>query len=599
MLTQLNNPLHYNNVSDDPTTKLFENVSRWAQNWFKKKQISQEIFEWVTDRVPKPGVAYGNVKTHKEGNPLRLITSCCGSAIERLSGFTEFYLKPLAQMLPSFLKDTNHLLQKIGDINKSGPLPPDTILVSWDVVAMFPNIDNNLGISAVTKYLDRRAAKYPSTDCIVEAVEICLKSNNSQFGEQHFVQKHGTAMGPKNACSYADLAMGVIDEKAKTQGPVAPKYWWRYRDDIIDIWPHGLPKLMEFTDFINSLYPTIRFELIYSHSNLNVLDITMHLQDGFIVTDVYAKPTDSHLYLPPDSSHPAHCKTAIPYNVALRLRRNCSEQHFFTKRSLEYKHYLRSQNYNHKLIDRQFRKASNLTRSDILMPKVKTALKKYPLVLDFNPRLPDIPKVLKKHLHLISASPILTDIFPKGSIIPAFRRTKNLKELIAPSKLRDNSIPMSTVTPGFSKCNKKCDLCLNYTQNTLTFCSTATGFSYKIKQSICCSSRNAIYLITCNLCHIQYVGSTSTQFKVRFRNHKSSMRTNKKTCEVAIHFNQSPHSLSDFNFLPFELITDTIDIDKKLLTREAYWTAQLHTLQPQGLNKRNELHSKNRIRYGV
>ena len=96
MLTQLNNPLHYNNVSDDPTTKLFENVSRWAQNWFKKKQISQEIFEWVTDRVPKPGVAYGNVKTHKEGNPLRLITSCCGSAIERLSGFTEFYLKPLA-----------------------------------------------------------------------------------------------------------------------------------------------------------------------------------------------------------------------------------------------------------------------------------------------------------------------------------------------------------------------------------------------------------------------------------------------------------------------------------------------------------------------
>ena len=26
--------------------------------------------------------------------------------------------------------------------------------------------------------------------------------------------KHGTAMGPKNACSYADLAMGLIDEKA-------------------------------------------------------------------------------------------------------------------------------------------------------------------------------------------------------------------------------------------------------------------------------------------------------------------------------------------------------------------------------------------------
>ena len=27
-------------------------------------------------------------------------------------------------------------------------------------------------------------------------------SNNSQFGEGHFIQKHGTAMGPRNARSY-------------------------------------------------------------------------------------------------------------------------------------------------------------------------------------------------------------------------------------------------------------------------------------------------------------------------------------------------------------------------------------------------------------
>ena len=27
----------------------------------------------------------------------------------------------------------------------------------------------------------------------------------------NFLQKHGTAMDPKNACSYADIAMGEID----------------------------------------------------------------------------------------------------------------------------------------------------------------------------------------------------------------------------------------------------------------------------------------------------------------------------------------------------------------------------------------------------
>ena len=53
-------------------------------------------------------------------NPLRLITSCCGTAIENLSAFNEFHLQPLARKLPSFIKDTTDLLNKIGQ-NRSGP----------------------------------------------------------------------------------------------------------------------------------------------------------------------------------------------------------------------------------------------------------------------------------------------------------------------------------------------------------------------------------------------------------------------------------------------------------------------------------------------
>ena len=156
---------------------------------------------------PKAGVAFGNVKTHKNNNSLRVITSCCGTAIERLSAFTEFYLKRLAQKQPAFIKDTTHLINEIDKLNKKGPLPPDTLLVSWDVVAMFPNIDNNLGLTAVKKALDSRDNKFPSPECIVQAVEICLTCNNCQFGEMNFLQKHGTAMGPKNACNYADIAI--------------------------------------------------------------------------------------------------------------------------------------------------------------------------------------------------------------------------------------------------------------------------------------------------------------------------------------------------------------------------------------------------------
>jgi len=133
----------------------------------------------------------------------------------------------IAQNLPSFVKDTKHLLQKTEELNKSGPFPQDSLLVSWDVVAVFPNIDNNLGITAITDALNSRVDKFPSADCIVEAVQICLEHNNSQFQEENYLQIHGTAMGPQNATSYADLAMGIIDKRA-TSGEIRPNLWWRY-----------------------------------------------------------------------------------------------------------------------------------------------------------------------------------------------------------------------------------------------------------------------------------------------------------------------------------------------------------------------------------
>ena len=82
---------------------------------------------------------------------------------------------------------------------------------------MLPNIDNNFGIKAVEKALNSRDTNFPSTECVLEAVEICLNSNHSTFKDINYLQIHDTAMVPKNACSYADLAMGIVDHKATNQ----------------------------------------------------------------------------------------------------------------------------------------------------------------------------------------------------------------------------------------------------------------------------------------------------------------------------------------------------------------------------------------------
>ena len=75
------------------------------------------------------------------------------------------------------------------------------------------------------------------------------------------------------------------------------------------------------------------------------------------------------------------------------------------------------------------------------------------------------------------------------------------------------------------------------------------------RSSIFHSTGAVLFVTECYLfghlcqCNLQYVGSTSTEFKVRFRNHKSNMLKNKRTCELAIHFNDSEHEISQISFI--------------------------------------------------
>ena len=81
----------------------------------------------------------------------------------------------------------------------------------------------------------------------------------------------------------------------------------------------------------------------------------------------------------------------------------------------------------------------SIERSALLKKNVKPDKKVFPLVLDYNPILPDIQRVIQKHAHLLRSSPELLEIVPSKSILPAYRRTKNLKDILAPSKMCGNS----------------------------------------------------------------------------------------------------------------------------------------------------------------
>lgn len=53
------------------------------------------------------------------------------------------------------------------------------------------------------------------------------------------------AMCPKNVCSFADLTMGVIDNKAKFDGVINSILW--YRDNAFDLSTQGKEEIAQET----------------------------------------------------------------------------------------------------------------------------------------------------------------------------------------------------------------------------------------------------------------------------------------------------------------------------------------------------------------
>jgi len=95
--------------------------------------------------------------------------------------------------------------------------------------------------------------------------------------------------------------------------------------------------------------------------------------------------------------------------------------------------------------------------------------------------------------------------------------------------------------------------------------------------------------------HFHGVQSTFSQSQIGYA-HKQ------KIVGACSYFNCIKHEISELSIIVIEEITswgDTAHIDRLLLTREAYWTSQLCTLSPHGLNKRRKFRSKNRVRYNT
>ena len=117
-------------------------------------------------------------------------------------------------------------------------------------------------------------------------------------------------------------------------------------------------------------------------------------------------------------------------------------------------------------MDKQFQEVSKITRTEATAKRPKNnQVSKIKFLTTYNPGLPKIDGIIRKHLPLLHSDDSPQKLFPANIFSTIFKRNKNLKEILAPCKHPD---PKNSRQNSITSC-KKCDICKNYMVFDRTF----------------------------------------------------------------------------------------------------------------------------------
>ena len=105
------------------------------------------------------------IYNNNNNNNNRPVVSNSGFFTENISEFLDHHLQPLAKQVDSYIKDTNHLLQKLNGLDS---LPEDAILCTVDVVGFYPSIPHDEGLESIREALNSRGDQSVSTETLLE-----------------------------------------------------------------------------------------------------------------------------------------------------------------------------------------------------------------------------------------------------------------------------------------------------------------------------------------------------------------------------------------------------------------------------------------------
>ena len=442
----------------------FKKIKTLAKKYYDSGVLTAKEKRYISRFNFSTANFYGNPKIHKsqaiknaiknsndsyihiqtEDIKFRGISGGPNSPTSKLSELLSILLKPFVSQIKSHIRDTTDFLNKFKRFSKNDL--NDIVLVTVDVVNMYPSIKKNLGFKALRYFCE----KYPyllherfNIDFIIESMTIILDNNLVQFDDCYYTQITGTTTGTTVAPIYATLTMAylekiLLDKLKNTYSSGVIEYisenWLRFLDDCFLPWNKKFGNIQIFIDILNSLNNDINFTFEMDEQRISFLNVTVYKGENNLMCDIFYKETDTKEYLPFNSCHVRHCKINVPYNLCRTVCTIVEDENILNDRLDEVKNSLLKAKYPAKIINSAITRAKNVPQTELRTPSEKDDANVLTFVSDYNPKNPNILHYLHNCMSLLKANPILKSIFENVKFINSKREPPSLRSILTHSK---------------------------------------------------------------------------------------------------------------------------------------------------------------------
>jgi hypothetical protein len=202
------------------------------------------------------------------------------------------------------------------------------IFVTADIASLYTNIDTELGLSLVRRFLHEQCIPASRIDLIMSLLHFVMTNSYLRFRDQIYHQIDGTAMGTACAPTYANIVVYMLEKDviAALAGRVH-----LYRRFLDDVFAYVEPSaVQEFMARMNGLHPKLRFEFVSHPTEASFLDLRIHKGHRFTSSTrfdlcVHQKKMNIYLYIPFRSFHTDAMKRSFIQTELMRYIRNSSD----------------------------------------------------------------------------------------------------------------------------------------------------------------------------------------------------------------------------------------------------------------------------------